>query len=71
MLIAALAATEASLRNFDPQQTAYAPPRWLLYKQGDYFTWRPLAGSRGAFQAGLLHVNSLGYRGEEFARGEG
>ena len=71
ILIALLAATEMSLRNFDPQQTAYVPPRGPLFKSGDYFTWRPLERSRGSFQSGLVNVNSLGYRGEEFAAEKG
>jgi hypothetical protein len=58
LAIVALATTEVFLRNFNPQQTAYVPRRWPLYKEGDYFSWR--------LQAGALSVNSLGYRGTEF-----
>jgi hypothetical protein len=71
-IITTLAATEAFFRNFQPQQTAYSvPPRSAFYREGDYFSWRLLERSRGAFKDGLLHVNSLGYRGDEFAAAKG
>ena len=65
-MIASLAATEVFLRNFTPQQTAYVPREWPLYKEGDYFSWRLLESSRGGVNAGRLAVNSRGYRGPEF-----
>ena len=71
IVIASLAATEVFLRNFYPQQTVYVPPRSPVFKEGDYFSWRLLERSRGGFQAGLLQVNSLGYRGAEFAAEKG
>jgi hypothetical protein len=70
-IITTLAATEVFFRNFQLQQTVYsAPPRSAFYKEGDYFSWRLLERSRGAFTDGLLHVNSLGYRGAEFSAGK-
>ena len=63
IIVAALAATEVFLRNFNPQQTAYVPLGLPLYKEGDYFSWR--------LRAGVLEVNSLGYRGKKFGLEKG
>jgi hypothetical protein len=70
-IITTLVATEVFLRNFQPQPTAPILPPRPIFKEGDYFSWRLLERSRGSFQTGLLHVNSLGYRGDEFAAGKG